>query len=235
MANQEHRLSISSFNCHAVAHTVFAVGRFLTAILGIFIKPWRILLVLYIGCIITSALATSLTGPSAAAMVILVVLFESGIFSLIFAISLRGLGSYTKWGSVWLTAGTCGGAVIPTIMYPVQRVRGIQYAYVVIVAAFAFGATMPIYLGTVPAAKKQVDPGRMIERRLSIATQAMSTTSSRRPSRILQSVIRRGKKGGSETSASTDQPSIEHVESNGAPRVTRQQNGDGMDLAPWPD
>ena len=150
--------TLSPFDYQSLGHTVFAVGRFLTAFMGVWLKPRHILGLLYAGVIITSALAMSTNGYTGVAMIVLIFLFESGIFSLIFAISLRGLGAKTKWGAIALAAGTSGGAVIPGIESPVRDGRGVKYSYAVIVAAFAFGAVMPLYLEAVPAARKQVDP-----------------------------------------------------------------------------
>ena len=231
----------SPFNYHAVGHTVFALGRFLTAVLGIFIKPRRILLVLYIGCIVTAALATHLDKASGTAMNVLIQLFESGIFSLIFALSLRGLGSFTKWGAVLLTAATSGGALVPAVMSPVVLSRGVQYGFIVVVATFAFGIVMPVYLALVPAAKKQVDPGRMgvsdepESLSPSPTTSEMQERKGNRTNRVLHSFARKGRNLGSFTTASTDRPSIEHVEAAHSKASGRQQNGSGMDLAPWPD
>ena len=149
---------IGPFNYLVVGHTVFAVGRFLSAFAGLIIKPRRILLFLFMGLIISSALSTSLTGYSGVAMIVLVYFFESGIFSLIYAICLRGLGAQTKTGSVWLTVATSGGAVIPAIVSPITRSRGVHYSFVVVVAVFSFGAILPAYLAISPAAKAQVDP-----------------------------------------------------------------------------
>ena len=85
---------------------------------------------------------------------------QSGIFSTTFAMCMRGLGAYTKTGSILLTAATSGGAVVPAIMSPVTDHRGIQYSFCVVVAFFAFGSLLPIYTEIIPGAKAQVDPVR---------------------------------------------------------------------------
>ena len=149
---------IGAFNYQTVGHTAFAVGRFLSAFAGLIVKPRRILLVLFIGLIVTSALATTLTGDSGVAMIVLIMFFESGIFCLIYTICLRGLGARTKDGSVWLTVATSGGAVIPAVASPVVAGHGVQYSFVVVVAIFAVGLVFPVYLALTPAAKAQVDP-----------------------------------------------------------------------------
>lgn len=83
---------------------------------------------------------------------------QSGVFSIIFAMCLRGLGCKTRMGSVVLTAATSGGAVIRVVMDPVNKSRGIRYGFSVPVAVFAFGLLLPLYTTIVPAARVQVDP-----------------------------------------------------------------------------
>lgn len=151
----------------------------------------------------------SLDGYAGVAMINLVLLFESGIFSIIFAMCIRGLGARTKFGSVVLTASTAGGAVIPALMSPVVDRRGLQYGFAVVVAVFAFGALLPIYVCTVPAAKDQVDP--VHEKRASRRSHEKEhpASTSNRASRIFRSIRRRNKD-------SSDVPSVEHVESDKA-------------------
>ena len=215
---------ISPFDYQAVGHAVFAVGRFITAVAGLLIKPRRILFLLFIGAIVTSALAMSLDGYKGVAMIVLVLFFESGIFSLIFAISLHGLGKHSKTGSVFLTAATSGGAIVPAIMWPVASDHNVRYAFCVVVAIFAFGALMPIYLSISPAAKKQVDP--VHSRRNSVLGAEMRPTTPYKANRIFSAVVRR-KKTSSETTTS-DLPTCEHVEREGAQsRCSCHANGRG--------
>lgn len=232
---------IGPFNYQAVGHSVFAVGRFITAVAGLFIKPRHILFLLFIGAILTSALAMSFDGYKGVAMIVLILFFESGIFSLIFAISLRGLGKHTKTGSVLLTAATSGGAVIPAIMWPVATNHNVRYAFCVVVTIFAFGALMPIYLSISPVARKQVDP--VHTRRNSIQRDKTRPTTPNRANRIFSAVVRR-KKTSSETTAS-DLPTCEHVEGEGAQnRCSSHANGregecscqrdESTNKEPWP-
>lgn len=203
---------IGPFYYQAVGHAVFAVGRFMTAVAGLIIKPRRILLLLFIGSIVTSALAMSLDGYEGVAMIVLALFFESGIFSLIYSMSLHGLGKHTKMGSVLLTAGTSGGAIIPAIMWPVVSDHNVRYALCVVVAVFAFGALMPIYLSLSPAAKKQVDPVHL--RQNSVLGGGVRPTTPNKANRIFSTVVRR-KKGSSVTTTS-EAPTCEHVEAKGA-------------------
>lgn len=108
--------------------------------------------------IVFSVLAMNLTGAAGVSMGILVYLFESGVFSMIFAISLRGMAEHTKTAAALLTGAISGGAVFPFIQNPVAEKRSISYSLCVPVALFSFGAIFPLYLNLVPAAKRQVDP-----------------------------------------------------------------------------
>ena len=213
---------IGPFNYQAVGHAVFAAGRFITAAAGLLIKPRRILLVLFIGAIVTSALAMSFDGYAGVSMIVLALFFESGIFSLIFAMSLHGLGKHTKMGSVLLTAGTSGGAVIPAIMWPVVSHHNVRYALCVVVAVFAFGALMPLYLSISPAAKKQVDP--VHSRQNSILASGVRPATPNKANRIFSAVVRRKK--ASIESTPSDSPTCEHVEGEGAQaRCSCRANG----------
>jgi fucose permease len=149
---------LNSFDYLLIGRTVFALGRFLAALAQWFLKPRWILLVSYIGMIVFSVLCKEVGGMGGAAMGILLFLFESGAFSIIFAISLRGLGAYTKTGAAIMTAAISGGAIFP---FP-QRVAAIRhgtpYSFVVLAAVFSAGAIFPLYLNFVPAVRKQVDP-----------------------------------------------------------------------------
>lgn len=159
--------SLKPFDFQTVAHTVFAAGRFLTALLNYFLKPRWILLVLYGGLITCLALTMHLSGVAGAAIAQLTFAFEAGIFSIIFAMSMRGLGAHTKTGSAMMTAAISGGAVFPPIQWGVDNHRGLQYSYCVPLAAAVFGMLFPLYLNIFPAARLQVDPihERRINRR----------------------------------------------------------------------
>lgn len=227
---------IGPFYYLAVGHAVFAGGRFITAAAGLLIKPRRILLLLFVGAIVTSALAMSLNGYSGVAMIVLALFFESGIFSLIYAMSLHGLGKHTKMGSILLTAGTSGGAIIPAIMWPVVSSHNVRYAFCVVVAAFACGALMPIYLSLSPAAKKQVDPVHSRQDSILVggggARPRPRPTTPKKASRVFSAVVRRKRQTSSDVTAS-DSPTAEHVEGEGegeaAGRARCSCHADGME------
>ena len=162
-----------------VGHTVFAVGRFLSALLNYIFKPRWILLFLYVGLIVTCALQMVLGGNAGVAVSQLTFLFESGVFSIIFAISMRGMGAYTKTASAIVTAAISGGALfspIQTIVY--EGHHSLQYSFCVPLAAFAFGTIFAIYLNIIPAARNQVDPVYERRSRQRDTRNALTSTSS---------------------------------------------------------
>jgi hypothetical protein len=147
-----------SFDYTTVGHTVFAIGRFLFAFLNYIFKPRWILLFLYGGLIVTCALQMSLGGDAGVAMSQLIFFFESGVFSIIFAISMRGMGVNTKTASSYMTAAISGGALFSPIQTVIAGSNRLRYSFCVPLAAFAFGSIFAIYLNIVPAARNQVDP-----------------------------------------------------------------------------
>ncbi|KAJ5133968.1 Major facilitator superfamily domain general substrate transporter [Penicillium atrosanguineum] len=150
--------SLYPFDILTIGHSVFAVGRFIAAFAQWFLKPRWILMISYIGMIVFSVLCMKTTGTAAIVMAMMVYLFESGVFSIIFAISLRGTAQHTKTAAALLTVAISGGTYLPFAEYAAYLSHGTQWSYCVLVAAFSAGAIFPLYLNLVPAVKKQVDP-----------------------------------------------------------------------------
>ena len=150
--------AVDPFSYLLVGQAVFAVGRFACAALQFFLAPRSVLLVCFGGMVLFAALCTSLHAAAAVAAVVCYELFQSGVFPLVYAIALRGLGRRTKLGAVALTAATSGGAVFPVIANAVANGSNMQYAFVAIVAPAAAGLVFPVYLCLVGSARQQVDP-----------------------------------------------------------------------------
>lgn len=150
--------SLKPFDILTIGHSVFAVGRFLAAFAQWFLKPRWILMVSYIGMIVCGVLCMKTSGSVAVVMAMLLYLFESGTFSIIFAISLRGTARHTKNAAMLLTMAVSGGTYFPFAQYAAHLARGEAYSFCVLVALFSAGAIFPFYLNFIPAAKKQVDP-----------------------------------------------------------------------------
>jgi fucose permease len=210
---------LSSFDYITVGHTVFAVGRFVSALLNYIFKPRWILLFLYSGLIVTCALQMVLDGDAGVAMSQLIFFFESGIFSIIFAICMRGMGAHTKTASALMTAAISGGALFSPIQTVVSEAHSSQayskYSFCVPLAAFAFGSIFAIYLNAVPAARNQVDPVYERRDRQRNARKALTRTSSGsdvtspKTQFGLAGILARRRKHKSEG------PSTEHVERRG--------------------
>lgn len=149
---------LTPFGFLTVGHSVFAVGRFLTAFSQLLLRPRWTLLISYIGMIVFSVLSMKTTGSAAVAMSMVIYLFESGAFSTIFALSLRGTGRHTKTAASLLASAISGGVYFPFAQQAARLARGETFSFGVLVALFSAGAIFPVYVNLVPAAKKQVDP-----------------------------------------------------------------------------
>ena len=196
---------VDPFSYQTVGHTVFAVGRFLCAALQFIMKPRTVLSLLFIGMIITSALCMVLTGPSAIAVLTLYELFQSGVFPLIYAITLRGLGSFTKTGAILLTTAIAGGAIFPVIQNSIAASYSQRYAFCVVLAASAAGIVFPVYLEAVPKAKRQVDPVHLPQRGLPTTVNGSAEKGTRARSWSNKALWKFRRKG-------SRQAEVEHVE-----------------------
>src|SRR4051794_27809688 len=103
---------------HAIGLGIFAISRFLAALVCYVGVPGRIvLLVSLLGCLVTSALTMALPASAssdsngALACFILLMFFEGPVFPTVFAMTLRGLGRWTKLVSTGLTMAIIGGCV----------------------------------------------------------------------------------------------------------------------------
>ena len=141
-------------NYYAIAQALFAVGRFSAAGFMYFgIKPRMVLLAYQTLIMIFLAASIGVNTGSATtpnwgglALLMVVLFFESCIFPIIFALTLRGLGRHTKRGASFLVASVSGGAVVPVILGNVADVIGTQRAMVVPLAFFLIAWAYPIYL-----------------------------------------------------------------------------------------
>lgn len=157
-----HRVSPSMdpVSHQAIGHTAFAASRFLAAGIDIWVKPRFSLLFFYLGAVAFAAAAMKTSGSTGAAMIVLVMFFEGPLFPQIFAQGLRGMGKHTKDAAVLLTAAIGGGAVIPPVMFAALKIHNAQYAFCVIVVAYAIGSIYPIWLSALPATRAISDPIR---------------------------------------------------------------------------
>jgi len=159
---ENFQFSITSDDFDLIAQTLFTVSRFIFAGLTFFVSPRKLLVSAFVGSLVFSIAMITLpiSHPNTIATTsLLVFFFEGPLFPLIFAISIRGLGGYTKAGSAILTAVVSGGGFLPFVMHAIIGNGGIstQHAFVIVVALFAASALYAIYMNLVPTARKQVD------------------------------------------------------------------------------
>ncbi|KAJ9318735.1 hypothetical protein DTO271D3_865 [Paecilomyces variotii] len=229
--------SLSSFEYLTIGHTVFAVGRFLTAFAQWILKPRWILLVAYIGMIVFSILCMNVSGYAGIAMALMVYVFESGVFSIIFAISLRGTAQYTKTAAVVMTAAISGGSVFPFPQYAASRARGVQYSFCVTVAVFCAGAIFPLYLNLVPAARKQVDPvpNEYLRRRHPLRHLHKQDIVGEKDDSPRGGVASRRGSGNSNPFADCQRPAASHRRDYTSMTGSTSTGGIMHELAPWPN
>ncbi|USP77681.1 uncharacterized protein yc1106_04955 [Curvularia clavata] len=152
--NEGHR---QGANFYAIAQALFAIGRFAAAgIMYLGLKPRWVLLTFQTAIIIFISAAIGVDTGNAntpnwggISMLMIVLFFESCIFPIIFALTLRGLGRHTKRGASFLVASVCGGAVVPAILGNVADKIGTRKAMCVPLAFFFIAWSYPIYLNLV--------------------------------------------------------------------------------------
>jgi len=151
--------SYNEANFFAIAHTAFAVSRFLAAGLGFWIKPRVVLLGFYALAILFVALCTHFTGAAGVSFMTMAFFAEGPMFALIFVQGLRGQGGHTKTASVLLVSAISGGSLFSPIASVVASSgRGKQYSLWVAVAALAGGAVFAVALNASGRIRKLVDP-----------------------------------------------------------------------------
>ena len=159
--------TMDSFWVQAIAHSVFALGRFLgSATCYIGVPPRFVLLFCIAGAFVTSLLALTLPpGSGAIGMFILITFFESAIFPTLFAITMRHQGARTKLTSTILVTAVSGGGVLPVVAYGADQAhrRDMRYSLVVVVALYGVSLLVPGWL--CGGMRKWIDPQRPVRAR----------------------------------------------------------------------
>ncbi|KAM0333208.1 hypothetical protein ACHAQA_001868 [Verticillium albo-atrum] len=152
-----------------VAHTAFAISRFLAAWLTYmavkhsrFPKPRTLLGISVAGSFIMALLTVVLRPRDPNHLMIPVILFyffEGPCWPLIFAIGLRGQGRRTKRAAAFITMGGSGAAFFPFVLWAIVEHGGrVQLAFVVIVALCVLTFAYPLFLECVRDARTMTDP-----------------------------------------------------------------------------
>lgn len=116
---------------------LFMTGRFAGAALMHRIRPTRLLAIFAIANVILVALAMTLAGNAAVAMLALTSFFMSIMFPTIFALGIRDLGEGTALGSSLIIMAIIGGAVFPPLMGLLSERTDLQAALFLPLACFA--------------------------------------------------------------------------------------------------
>lgn len=124
--------------------TLFMVGRFAGSWIMRRVAAERMLLVCAAGTVITTAIVVADCGKLSLVSLLLCYAFEAIMFPTIFALSLRGLGDYTKRASSFLMMSPVGGVVGPLLMGYVADIYNMSLSFIVpcigyvVVLAYAY-------------------------------------------------------------------------------------------------
>ncbi|KAK4451859.1 major facilitator superfamily domain-containing protein [Podospora aff. communis PSN243] len=169
----ESALPFSSLNFLLVAHTAFAISRFVAGLIAYlsvrhpsnrFIPTPRTILTASISLsaifVFIAVVFPPTSNPTLIAIpIILFYLVEGPIYPLIFSLALRGQGKRTKRAAAWLTMGGSSPAAWPFVSYAILRGGGtIQTSFIVVVALMGATLIYPLFLTFVKDAKTMVDP-----------------------------------------------------------------------------
>lgn len=110
---------------------LFMVGRVIGSWIMSFIRAEKVLFVCAIFTVLGSLLVTLDLGVLSKGSLFVCYIFEAIMFPTIFAISLRGLGDYTKRASSFLMMSPVGGAVGPLLMGYVADISTMAFAFIV--------------------------------------------------------------------------------------------------------
>jgi FHS family L-fucose permease-like MFS transporter len=114
------------------------VGRLAGSVILNKYKPSRMLIISAAGALLLVLAAMLTTGYFSLWALAFVGLFTSIMYPIIFTLSIRDLGGYTKTASSLLIMGIVGGAIIPPIMGQISDQSDIRYAFVMPVLCYAY-------------------------------------------------------------------------------------------------
>ena len=116
---------------------LFMCGRFAGSWIMRYVRAEKFLLICAIGTVVSTALVVMNLGMVSFVSLILIYLFEAIMFPTMFAISLRGLGDYTKRASSYLMMTPIGGAVGPLMMGYVGDMTSMSFSFIVPLISYA--------------------------------------------------------------------------------------------------
>ncbi|KAI1167598.1 major facilitator superfamily domain-containing protein [Nemania serpens] len=151
-----------------IAHTAFAVSRFLAAFLAYLssthskVPRPRTILSICAGCSVASGVLVSALRPKNPDLLVIPVMlfffFEGPIWPLIYALGLRGQGKRTKRAAAFITMGASGPAFWPFVVYAIhQRGASYQTAFAVVPPLLVITGIFPLFLDLKCDARNLVD------------------------------------------------------------------------------
>lgn len=115
---------------------LFMCGRFAGSWIMRFIRAERVLFCCAVGTVLATFLIVCNLGMLSLVALFLVYVFEAIMFPTIFAISLKGLGVYTKRASSYLMMSPVGGAIGPVLMGYVADKSDMSWSFMVPFVSF---------------------------------------------------------------------------------------------------
>ena len=115
---------------------LFMCGRFAGSWIMRYIRAEKVLFVCAIGTVVSTSLVVLNLGILSLIALFLGYAFEAIMFPTIFALSLRGLGNYTKRASSYLMMSPIGGAVGPLMMGYVADQTNMSFSFIVPLLSF---------------------------------------------------------------------------------------------------
>ena len=116
---------------------LFMVGRIIGSWIMSYVRAEKVLFICAIFTVLGALFVTLNVGVLSKSALFACYIFEAIMFPTIFAISLRGLGDYTKRASSFLMMSPIGGAVGPLLMGYVADISTMSFAFIVPLFGYA--------------------------------------------------------------------------------------------------
>ena len=126
----------------AIFITIFMALVLLGRLVGVYIlkvfKPARVLALCSIGAFAMVSFAMITSGYFSLVCLASVGLFTSIVYPIIFSLSMKDLGGYTKTGSSVFLLGIVGGAIVPPLMGYISDVSNIRYSFIIPLICYVY-------------------------------------------------------------------------------------------------
>ena len=122
----------------SIGFALFMIGRMTGSYFMSFVKPAKLLAVYAAGCSLLLLVVSGRFGWYSVAVVYLVFFFMSIMFSTIFALGIKNLGSETKKASSFIVMSMVGGAVFPPFMGWIADNSSMSVGFLAPIPLFAF-------------------------------------------------------------------------------------------------